>query len=73
MNTTAERSTARQHPDTRLANRLQGFPTAWEEDARTFYRTAPEAAAAFSYCAKELAAALMECDNDTGTGKESAA
>jgi len=64
MNTLADRSAERQAPAARLAARLRPLPLAWEEDARDVARTAPDAAAAFSHCAHELAAALVECGPD---------
>jgi len=70
MNTLADRSAERQAPAARLVARLRPLPLAWEEDAREIARQAPDAAAAFSHCAHELAAALVQGgaeDERTGT------
>lgn len=62
MNTPADRSAATAAPAAapaaRLVARLAALPLEWEEDAQTFTRTAPEAAAVFHHCANELAATV---------------
>jgi len=64
MNALADRSAERQAPAARLVARLRPLPFTWEEDARDVARTAPDAAAVFTHCARELAAALVECGPD---------